>query len=138
MIEIQQRIRMKYIDDEMRRVYDCPTCQIDEIKIPDHVFYGRCPTCKLTLIDYKPLEHQEKFHKSTAQYKLNLGGFGSGKTTASCAELAAAALSTPHGRSLITAPILDQVKDAVIPELERFLPSWFIESLGNIQDLIIN
>ena len=127
MIELQQRIRMKHIDDELRRVYDCPACQIDEIKIPDHVFYGRCPTCNLTLIDYQPLEHQEAFHKSTAQYKMNLGGFGSGKTTASCAELAAAALSTPYGRSLITAPILDQVKDAVIPELEKFLPSWFVE-----------
>jgi PBSX family phage terminase large subunit len=51
----------------------------------------------------------------------------SGKTTAACAELAAHALNTPNGKALITAPILSQVTDAVIPELEKFLPTWFIE-----------
>lgn len=36
-------------------------------------------------------------------------------------------MSTPNGRTLITAPTLSLVKDAVIPELEKVLPKWFID-----------
>lgn len=120
--------KMQHIDDEGRRTYECPVCHSGEIKIPDHLFYGRCDNCNATLVDYVPLPHQEAFHLSTAQYRLNIGGFGSGKTTAACMELATHAMSTPNGRSLITAPTLSLVKDAVIPELEKFLPEWWVET----------
>lgn len=118
---------MKRRDDEGNRIYECPVCFSGEVKVFDHLFYGRCDNCNATLIDYKPFQHQEAFHQSSAQYRLNIGGFGSGKTTASCAELSVHALGTPNGRSLITAPTLSLVKDAVIPELDKFLPEWFIE-----------
>ena len=105
------------------RLYTCPNCH-DTIEIENGRFYGRCPACQLTVIDYKPAPHQVAFHKSNAKYKLNIGGFGSGKTTMNCAELARHVLTTPNGKSLITAPTLKLVKDAVLPELNKFLPPW--------------
>ena len=108
------------------RVYKCPMCQ-DIVTVHSNTFYGQCPTCHMTLIDYKPAPHQEAFHRSNSLYRLNIGGFGSGKTTMCCAEIAIHALTTPNGRSLITAPILKQVKDAVLPELDKFLPPYLLK-----------
>lgn len=42
------------------------------------------------------------------------------------AEISTHALSVSNGRTLITAQSLQQVKEAVLPELEKFLPPWFI------------
>ncbi len=42
------------------------------------------------------------------------------------AEIANHAMSIANGRTLITAQSLQQVKEAVLPELEKFLPPWFI------------
>jgi len=125
---MKKEIKLKNLNAEGHRVYDCPICATGEVVIKDNVFYGQCKNCKATLIDYQPLSHQEAFHLSTAQYRLNIGAFGSGKTTASCAELGIHAMDTPNGRSLITAPTLSLVKDAVIPELNKFIPPWHIET----------
>lgn len=114
-------------DHEGNRFYHCPVCQSGEIEIKHNVFYGKCERCSATLIDYVPLPHQRAFHESPAQFRMSIGGFGSGKTTAASAEIAKHALSVKNGRSLITAPILSQVKDAVIPELHKFLPPWHIK-----------
>ena len=121
-------IRRKYIDDDGSRVYACPVCKTGIVKVKDNVFYGKCELCNATMMDYTPLQHQEAFHASNAQYRMLIGGFASGKTTAACAELAIHALNTPNGRSLITAPTLTQVREAVIPELLKFLPPWFVEN----------
>jgi PBSX family phage terminase large subunit len=51
----------------------------------------------------------------------------SGKTTASCAEAANHCLERANSRFLITAISLKQIKDAVMPELMKFLPPWFIK-----------
>ena len=40
------------------------------------------------------------------------------------AEIAYHAFSVPNGRTLITAQSLQQVKEAVLPELEKFFPPW--------------
>lgn len=49
-----------------------------------------------------------------------------GKTTMGAAEITNHALSVANGRTLITAQSVQQVKEAVLPELEKFLPVWFI------------
>lgn len=118
---------LKFIEfsDDGYRIYKCPLCG-GIIKVHDSVFYGRCDTCMATLIDYKPAPHQVKFHQSKAKFKLNIGGFGSGKTTMGACEITNHALSVSNGRTLITAQSLQQVKEAVLPELEKFLPPWFI------------
>lgn len=117
---------LKFIEfsDDGYKVYECPLCG-GKIKVHESVFYGRCDTCLCTLIDYKPAPHQLAFHESKAKFRLNIGGFGSGKTTMDAAEIAYHAFSVPNGRTLITAQSLQQVKEAVLPELEKFLPPWF-------------
>ena len=42
------------------------------------------------------------------------------------AEVAQHALTVRNGRTLITAPKLQQVLDAILPELDKFLAPWFI------------
>ena len=117
-------LKFKEYDDEGYKHYKCPMCGGD-IKVHESVFYGKCDTCLATLIDYKPAPHQIAFHKSKAKFRLNIGGYGSGKTTMDAAEIANHALSVPNGRTLITAQSLQQVREAVLPELEKFLPPWF-------------
>ena len=41
-------------------------------------------------------------------------------------EISNHAMAIANGRTLITAQSLQQVKEAVLPELEKFLPPWFI------------
>lgn len=118
---------IKRKDSEGNKYYDCPVCRTGEIKVRDNVFYGRCDNCGATLIDYVPLPHQKAFHQSRARYRLNIGGFGSGKTTASCMETAHHCFERANSRFLITAISLKQIKDAVMPELMKFIPPWFIE-----------
>lgn len=114
-----------FTDDE-GRIYACPFCG-DRIVCTKDVFYGRCPACHATVIDYKPLPHQVDFHKSPALYRLLMGGYGTGKTTMCAAEITHHAVTVENGRTLITAPILNQVKEAVLPELDKFIPPWLIK-----------
>lgn len=113
-------------DVDKNRLYKCPACG-DTITVNAEVFYGKCPACAMTIIDYSPAPHQVEFHKSNATYKLNLGGYGSGKTTMCCAEVTRHSLTVPAGRTLICGPKLQQVNEAVIPELDKFLPPWLIK-----------
>lgn len=114
-------------DDEGFKHYICPLCGGD-VKVHESVFYGRCEACLATVLDYSPAPHQVDFHKSKAKFKLNIGGYGSGKTTMDAAEIACHALSVANGRTLITAQSLQQVREAVLPELEKFLPPWYFST----------
>lgn len=118
---------LKFIEhnDEGYKIYECPLCG-GRVQVHESVFYGRCDTCLATLIDYKPAKHQMDFHKSKAKYRLNIGGYGSGKTTMDAAEIAYHVFSVPNGKTLITSQSLQQVREAVLPELEKFIPPWFL------------
>lgn len=122
---IDGELKFVRFDDDGYKHYICPMCGND-VKIHESVFYGRCDACLATIIDYKPAKHQVEFHKSKAKFKLNIGGFGSGKTTMDAAEIAIHALSVANGKTLITSQTLQQVREAVLPELEKFLPPWFL------------
>lgn len=108
------------------REYRCPLCG-DVVPIEPNVFYGQCPSCHATVLDYKPLKHQAEFLKSSSPFLLMVGGYGSGKTTAAVAKLARHAMTVPGGKSLITGPKLQLVNDAVLPELEKFIPPYLIK-----------
>lgn len=117
-------------DNEYRK-YLCPY-DGDTIKVHRDVFYGYCPTCQLTYVDYVPKKHQEEFHRSNAEIKLNLGGYGSGKTTMSCAEIAEHILTVDNGRTMLVANTIEQARRTVIAELKKFIDldrtGKFIES----------
>src|SRR5574344_1102879 len=121
-----EELDFKGYDNEGNRLYDCPLCG-GEVVVGANVFYGRCKTCLATLIDYKPSPHQIAFHQSKAKFRLNIGGYGSGKTTADVSEISSHALSVPNGRTLIMAQTLQQLKEAALPELDKFLPPWFLD-----------
>jgi phage terminase large subunit len=127
-METSKLVKKLGISDSGERLYLCPVCDEGNVAVKENAFYGRCDHCNATLLDYEPLPHQEAFHSSNARYRMNIGGFGSGKTTAVSAEFAAAAMSIPNGRGVIVAVTTDQVINTVIPELEKFLPPWFIET----------
>lgn len=114
--------------DKSGRYYKCPVCGHGEVRVDNSVYYGRCDQCSATLIDYKPAPHQESFHNSNSPYRMLVGGFASGKTTAGVAEDVRHCMTTPYARLLITAPTLQQVKEAILPELEKFIPPWFLEN----------
>lgn len=132
-----QLIRKELTGD---KIYSCPCCN-EEITVYSGTFYGKCPSCSVTIIDYVPAPHQEAFHKSFSKYRLNLGGYGSGKTTMCCAEVNVHTLSTPSGHTLICGPKLQQIREAVIPVLDSFIPPWFIKrkvSSPNIEYVLTN
>jgi PBSX family phage terminase large subunit len=126
-MEISKLVKRLSAEDAHERLYECPVCNEGTVTVKDNVFYGKCDKCSATIIDYEPLPHQQAFHASNARYRMNIGGFGSGKTTAVSAEFASAALSIPNGRGVIVAVTTDQVINTVIPELDKFIPPWFIE-----------
>jgi PBSX family phage terminase large subunit len=124
-MNIDELIELGYNNEGLME-YQCPLCGGLITSIPN-VFYCRCSTCLATLITYKPAPHQIAFHQSKAKFRLNIGGYGSGKTTADVSEISSHALSVPNGRTLIMAQTLQQLKEAALPELDKFLPPWFLD-----------
>lgn len=119
------------LDENERKLYKCPECG-DTIKINKSSFNGVCKSCGLTLVDYVPTPHQKAFHESNATYKLNMGGYGTGKTTSSAAEIARHMMTVPNGRTLLTSATLNLVKDAVLPEILKFIPKQKIKSIKKV------
>lgn len=125
-IERKQKVNRIELHNPTHRVYDCPVCGGGKVNIAENVFYGRCERCGATMMDFEPLDHQMDYFLSAAPYKLLIGGYGSGKTTIACFEDAYHALTTPNARILVTAPTLQQMRVAVLPELDKFIPPWFL------------
>ena len=125
-LTINQYVKKLDRSDKSATYYACPKCATGEVRVDNAVFYGRCNECNATIVNYVPEEHQEAFHMSRHTYRMLIGGFASGKTTAAVAEDALHVLSIPNSTFLITAPTLQQVREAVLPELEKFIPPWFI------------
>jgi len=121
-----KKLQFKGLDSNGNRLYTCPLCS-NRMKVQKNLFYGKCEICQATIIDYTPMPHQVNFHKSNAQYKLNIGGFGSGKTTASCAEISDHILTTPNGATVVMAQTVQQTMNTVMKELLKFIPEWLIE-----------
>lgn len=71
----QEKYELLFVgfDEAENRQYLCPFCG-DTLTVRKDVFYGRCPACKATVVDYKPLPHQKDFHKSNTLYRLLIGG----------------------------------------------------------------
>lgn len=125
-IEKKQKVRRVDLENTSHRVYECPVCGGGKVHIDNSVFYGLCDRCGATMFDFEPLPHQMEYFLSDATYKLLIGGYGSGKTTISCFDDAYHALTVPNARVLVTAPTLQQMRVAVLPELNKFIPPWFL------------
>ena len=125
--EVEKKLKRIELENPTHKVYQCPICGNGKVHVENSVFYGKCDQCGATVLDFVPLDHQAEYFLSDATYKLLIGGYGSGKTTIACFADAYHALTTPNGKTLITAPTLQQMRVAVLPELEKFLPPWFLK-----------
>lgn len=91
----------------------CSVCKVGHFQPPpdEQESYLRCGECGTIQLTYKPLPHQEAFHRDPHKFKGFFGGFGSGKTRTGAEEVTQHILSTPNGMTLIgaqTKPQLDQ------------------------------
>lgn len=86
---------------------------------------------------YKPLPHQEKFHKSRAKGKLFIGGNRSGKTVGGGAEMVKRLTGLHERKDLPPPPIrgravgvdlLQGVEKIIIPEIKKWMPSQYLNN----------
>lgn len=90
-------------------------------------FFVYCPTCNAFICTYKPMPHQEAFHKDTHQKKLYAGGFGSAKTYTCGMEFLCTVLQIPNSAGLVGAATWGQVSDTCLKFLCDNIPAKLIQ-----------
>ena len=110
----------------------CPHCNYSKLE-DDMSFSGKpceffvyCPTCNAHICTYKPMPHQEAFHKDKHQHKLYAGGFGSAKTYTGGMEFIAYALQVPNGAGLVGAATWGQASDTCLKFLVDNIPNALV------------
>lgn len=110
------------VDDGITKKYECMFCKSDVV-LESGKFYMTCKRCGANYITYRPARHQREFHKSKHCFRLNIGGYGSGKTTMDAFEVIYYAITHPNTTIAIVAITLGQAEGTIIKELENMLPS---------------
>lgn len=72
--------------------------------------------------EYRPLSVYRPFHVSAAKERLLVGGMGSGKTIAECADAISRGLRVPGIRIVMTRKTVPEVRDTLEPEFQNVLP----------------
>ena len=85
-------------------------------------FFVYCPNCNAHICTYKPMPHQEEFHKDEHLKKLYAGGFGSAKTYTCGMEFLANVLQIPNSAGLIGAATWGQASDTCLKFITDNLP----------------
>ena len=106
----------------------CPHCHYGHVQ-EDVSFNGTpceffvyCPVCNAHICTYKPMPHQEEFHKDQHQKKLYAGGFGSAKTYTCGMEFLCTVLQIPNSAGLVGAATWGQVSDTCLKFICDNLP----------------
>ena len=84
----------------------------------------------------RALDFQLKFHKSPAKYRLNAGGFGTGKSSSLAIECIKQLMNYPGNYGLIGRKDLGELKSTTLKELLDLLPEKLIKN-HNKQDKTI-
>lgn len=110
----------------------CPKCKFSVLQ-EDISFSGKpceffvyCPNCNAHICTYKPMPHQEAFHRDEHMKKLYAGGFGSAKTYTCGMEFIAYALQIPNGAGLIGAATWGQAADTCLKFITDNLPAALV------------
>lgn len=110
----------------------CYHCRVGKIEVPEletsDKTYAYCPYCGAVRLFYEPQDYQKEFHTDDTMIKANFGGYGSGKSTSSMAELLDHAFQTPNGMACCVAPTVRQLEQTVKKEFFRQCPDRLIES----------
>lgn len=91
-------------------------------------FFIYCPNCNAYICTYKPMPHQEAFHRDDHQHKLYAGGFGSAKTYTCGMEFLCTVLQIPNSAGLIGAATWGQVSDTCLKFISDNLPNNLVKS----------
>ena len=91
-------------------------------------FFIYCPNCNAYICTYKPLPHQEAFHRDEHQHKLYAGGFGSAKTYTCGMEFLCTVLQIPNSAGLIGAATWGQVSDTCLKFITDNLPNNLVKT----------
>jgi phage terminase large subunit len=105
----------------------CPVCKAGQFEKVEGKQYSICGLCSASYIHYKPLAHQQAFHRDKHTFKAIFGAYGSGKTTTAVNELIRHMLKVPNGRSAMLAPTMQMLRETSYKELMDYLPHTFIE-----------
>lgn len=110
----------------------CPHCHYGHVE-EDISFSGTpceffvyCPVCNAHICTYKPMPHQEAFHKDPHQKKLYAGGFGSAKTYTCGMEFITTVLQIPNSAGLMGASTWGQVSDTCLKFVCDNLPKALV------------
>lgn len=76
---------------------------------------------------YRPWEHQIAFHQSSAKYRLQVGGFGSGKSRPLMMEAIFHAMEYPGSNSIIIRKTIPDLKRTVIDKFKKDIPKHLYE-----------
>jgi hypothetical protein len=76
---------------------------------------------------YQPWEHQEEFHRSGAKFRLQVGGFGSGKSRPLLMEAIFHAIEYPGSNSLLLRKTVPDLKRTVIDKFKSDIPKRYYE-----------
>lgn len=76
---------------------------------------------------YKPWPHQEEFHRSSAKYRLQVGGFGSGKSRPLLMEAVRHANDNPGANVILIRKTMPDLKRTVIDKFKTDIPKRLYE-----------
>ena len=119
----------------------CPNCQSPTEPSPTisgtpSEFWRSCINCNALLNTYQPQTHQLETHQDATLYKMNAGGYGSGKTLTSRQEIYRHILVTPNANVLIGAKITAQYEQTIKRDIEQDLPLELVQHISVQQSYI--
>jgi len=122
-------------------MFNCPTCEspmqrANTISNNPSEFWLECTRCNTLINRYKPQPHQFQFHSDPRLYRMNAGGYGSGKTLTSRQELYKHLLLTPNANVLIGAKITAQYEQTIKRDIENDLPATLIRYVNTQKSYI--
>lgn len=93
--------------------------------------------------EYRPLSVYRPFHASAAKERLLVGGMGSGKTIAECADAVSRGLRVPGIRIVMTRKTVPEVRDTLEPEFLNVMPPGLYDAStvrrggGHIESIVL-
>lgn len=106
----------------------CNHCSLGTYEVPlsGQEWHVTCNECSTVMFCYEPQPYQAEFHEDESKFKAFFGGYGSGKTTTSVAEVIDHVLSTPNGQTLMGAATLPQLEQTSQKEFFEMFPDEYI------------
>lgn len=112
---------------------ECPRCHqalrptLSHAGTPSE-FFLECVNCNTFVWTFLPLPHQASVLQDATRFTGNFGGFGTGKTYTTRAEILKHAFLTPNGLIVIGANVTSQYEQTIKKELEADLPHKFVKA----------